>query len=441
MHGGNVMRKNIELLAPAGTYDAFLAAVENGADAVYMGGKLFNARANASNFDLEELEKIVQYAHLRNVKIHITMNTLLDDQELVEAVQFAGNLYRIGVDALIIQDLGLARAIHETIPDFALHASTQLSTHTLEGVQKLAELGFSRVVLARELSISEIRYICENTSTEIEIFAHGALCVSYSGECLMSSMIGDRSGNRGKCAQPCRLPYTLLKTTSSNKHALEEVGKGYLLSPKDLCSIELLNQLPNVTSLKTEGRMKSPEYVATVVHTYRKYLDASQEDVVVSSEDKQNLAQVFNRGGFSNGYLLGKTGKDMMCYEKPKNWGIYLGTVKSYDGKRYITIAHDSNSPKLEIGDGIEIWNHSNTSPSTVISEIEGNKIGRIHGEIHIGDKVYRTSSKSLNQKAKETYSRGFVRHTPVDISIELKANTPVKVTINDFTYSTRSYS
>ena len=187
------MRKDVELLAPAGSYDAFIAAVENGANAVYLGGKLFNARANASNFDIEELKKIIKYAHLRDVRIHLTLNTLLDDNELFEALKFAKEIYEIGIDAVIIQDLGLAKALHEFIPNLELHASTQLSTHNLEGVNELKKLGFSRVVLARELSIEEIEYICENTDVEIEIFSHGAQCVCYSGECLMSSMIGDRS--------------------------------------------------------------------------------------------------------------------------------------------------------------------------------------------------------------------------------------------------------
>lgn len=416
------MTNKIELLAPAGTYEAFLAAVENGADAVYMGGKLFNARANASNFDMEELKKIVEYAHLRKVKIHITMNTLLDDTELTEALDFAYDLYEIGVDAVIVQDIGLAKVLHEHIPHLSLHASTQLSTHNLEGVQKLAEIGFSRVVLARELSIEEIQFICENTDTEIEIFAHGAMCVSYSGECLMSSMIGDRSGNRGKCAQPCRLPYKLIKNE-------EEVGNGYLLSPKDLASIDLLQKLPNVTSLKIEGRMKSPEYVATVVRIYKKML-TSAEDKALSQEDKTDLAQIFNRGGFSRGYLYGKTGRDMMCYEKPKNWGVYVGKVKSYDGKRYITI--DSPTPILQIGDGIEIWNHSNHSPSTIVSEIVGHKIGRIHGDIHVGDKIYKTSDKALNQKARESYTRGFVKHTPIGMKVFILRNQHVRLEIND---------
>lgn len=422
------MKKDIELLAPAGSYDSFIAAVENGANAVYLGGKLFNARANASNFELDELKKIIEYAHLRNVKVHITMNTLLDDSELSEALEFAYNIYSIGVDAVIVQDLGLAKILHENIPNLTLHASTQLSAHNLECVEELAKLGFSRVVLARELTFDEIKYICDNTSTEIEIFTHGALCVCYSGQCLMSSMIGDRSGNRGKCAQPCRLPYSLIKNNN-------EIAKGYLLSPKDLCSIELLKDLPNVVSLKIEGRMKSPEYVAAVVSTYKKYINKiiCGESSVPTLEDQNNLAQIFNRGGFSKGYLLGKTGKDMMCYEKPKNWGIYVGKVTNYDGKRYVTL---DNVSSLHIGDGIEIWNNSNNSPSTIISELIGNKVGRIHGEINIGDRVYKTLDKVLNQKMRETFSRGFVVHSKVDVKAYIKKDNPIKLDINDFKYT-----
>ena len=422
------MNKNVELLAPAGTYEAFLAAVENGANAVYMGGKLFNARANASNFDIDELKKIVEYAHLRKVKIHITMNTLLDDSEVSDALDFAYEIYKIGVDAVIVQDIGLAKVLHEHIPNLELHASTQLSTHNLEGVNELAKIGFSRVVLARELSIDEIKYIVENTDTEIEIFAHGAQCISYSGQCLMSSMIGDRSGNRGKCAQPCRLPYKLIKNRN-------EIGTGYLLSPKDLSTLEILKEIPNVTSLKIEGRMKSPEYVATVIRTYRKYLDAIEDSnaLEVSDEDKQDLLQIFNRGGFSKSYLKGKTGRDVMCYEKPKHWGTYVGKVTGYDGKRYITLDDIS---KINVGDGIEVWNGSNTSPSTIVSEIVKNKIGRIHGEIHVGDKVYKTSDKALNQKARESFSRGFVKKRNVLASLKILKDENIVVRINDFEFT-----
>ncbi|MBQ9266905.1 MAG: U32 family peptidase [Clostridia bacterium] len=415
------MDNRFELLAPAGSYEAFLAAVENGADAVYMGGKLFNARANASNFDLEELSKIVQYAHLRNVKIYITLNTLLNDQEMKEALDFAYSIYEIGVDAVIVQDLGLASVLHKHIPNLALHASTQMTVYDLEGVNELEKLGFTRVVLARELSMEEIKYICENTKLEIEVFVHGALCVCYSGECLMSSMIGDRSGNRGKCAQPCRMPYHLLEDG-------KEVGDGYLLSPKDLSSIDLLKNFPNVTSLKIEGRMKSPEYVATVVSNYRKYLDNGY----ALSEDKEDLKQIFNRGGFTTAYLEEKQGADMMCYEKPKNWGVYVGKVTNYDGRKFITLDHVSN---LHIGDGIEVWNGKNESPSTIISEISGNKVGRISGKINIGDKVYKTSDKRLNQSARESFSRGFVKKADVKVHVEVKENRPVKMKIEDMEY------
>lgn len=388
------------------------------------GGKLFNARANASNFDLDELQKIVQYAHLRNVKIHITMNTLLDDSEIEEALAFAYEIYKIGVDAVIVQDLGLASVLHKYIPELELHASTQLSTHNLEGVKELAKLGFSRVVLARELSIEEIKYIVDNSPIEIEIFAHGAQCISYSGQCLMSSMIGDRSGNRGKCAQPCRLPYKLIK----NKN---EIGNGYLLSPKDLSTIEILKEIPNVASLKIEGRMKSPEYVATVIGSYRKYLD--ELETPVSEEDKQNLLQIFNRGGFSKAFLHKKTGRDTMCYEKPKHWGTYVGKVLSYDGKRYITLDDVS---RINIGDGIEVWNNSNNSPSTIVSELIKNKVGRIHGNINVGDKVYKTLDKSLNQKARETFSRGFVRKSDVTLELSILKDKQITVKINDFEYT-----
>ncbi len=399
-----------------------------------MGGKLFNARANASNFDLDELKKIVEYAHLRDVRIHLTLNTLLDDSEIAEALQFAYDIYEIGIDAVIIQDLGLAKVLHEYIPNLELHASTQLSTHNLEGVQELAKIGFKRVVLARELSIEEIKYICENTEIEIEIFSHGAQCVCYSGECLMSSMIGDRSGNRGKCAQPCRLPYELIKEEQNGKKL--SCGKGYLLSPKDLSTLEILKELPNVSCLKIEGRMKSPEYVATVVSLYRKYLD--NLETFPSQKDKQELMQIFNRGGFSNAYLKGKYGKDVMCYDKPKNWGLYVGKVLSYDGKNTITISNDGNLD-LIVGDGIEVWNGQNESPSCIISKVSKNKkgyeISRIYGKISVGDKVYRTSSKVLNQKAHESFSRGFARHKKLDAEFEMHKDSPLKIIINDFIY------
>lgn len=422
------MDKNIELLAPAGTYDAFLAAIENGADAIYLGGKLFNARANACNFDLNELEEMVKFAHLRDVKIYVTLNTLLDNKEIAEALDFAYDLYNINIDAVIVQDIGLAKILHKYIPNLELHASTQMTVYNLQGVKELQKMGFKRVVLARELSFEEIKNICDNTLVEIEIFVHGALCISYSGQCLMSSMIGGRSGNRGKCAQPCRLPYTLLKNDI-------EIKKGYLLSPKDLSMLELISSIPNVKSLKIEGRMKSPEYVATTVKTYRKYIDnfLEKQNTKIEEIDKKNITQIFNRGGFTSTYLIKKQGIDMMCYERPKNQGIYLGKVTSYDGKRYIEI---SNMENLNIGDGIEIFNGENTPPSTIVSEIVGNKIGRIHGKINIGDKVYKTSDKNLMKLARESFSRNFVKKSKINMNVTIKKDIPIIFEINDMQYN-----
>lgn len=240
-------------------------------------------------------------------------------------------------------------------------------------------------------------------------------------------------GNRGKCAQPCRLPYELIKDDGVKTSSC---GKGYLLSPKDLSTLDILKELPNVTCLKIEGRMKSPEYVATVVSLYRKYLDNLNS--VPSKEDKQELAQIFNRGGFSHAYLKGKLGKDTMCYEKPKNWGIYIGKIINYDGKKTIEVANE-NGLEIINGDGIEVWNGNNESPSFIVSFIKQKKnsilLGNIHGNIKAGDKVYRTSSKLLNGKALESFSRGFKRHEKIDVLVKLTVNNPVEIMINDFKF------
>lgn len=422
------MTKKIELLAPAGSYDAFLAAMENGADAVYLGGKLLNARQFAGNFDDEELKRALDYAHTRGVKILLTLNTLVLDNEMQEALEYAGRIFEMGVDAFIIQDIGLASNLKKAIPEISLHASTQMTTYSSTGVSALERMGFRRAVLARELSLPEIKNICKYTRLEIEVFVHGALCISYSGQCLMSSIIGGRSGNRGKCAQPCRLPYSIQKDCNSLK-------SGYLLSPKDLCFIDNLSDLINagVSSLKIEGRMKSPEYVATVVRIYRKYLDEieqkpsltdkidqSKSNVQVSKADQHQLLQSFNRGGFSKGYLLGKSGPGMMSYEKPKNWGTYLGIVLDQD--------RATNSVKLELdntlgnGDGIEVWSNKlyEDSPGGIITQIvkDGQLLKRaqqgdvvwvsvIRGNVEKGSRVYKTSDKEILDQASASFAKG----------------------------------
>ena len=249
----------VELLAPAGSREALLAAIEAGANAVYLAGTMFGARAYADNFDEEGLREAIRLAHLRNVLINVTVNTIVDDQELPKLKEYLKFLYDAGADAVLVQDMGVARVAHEVAPGLPLHASTQMTVHNLDGVRALEKLGFSRVVLSRELSLEAIRHICANAKAEIEVFVHGALCVCYSGQCLMSSIIGGRSGNRGRCAQPCRLPYSLIDEKGND--LLGDAAGRYLLSPRDINAIELLPQLidAGVASLKIEGRMKRPE--------------------------------------------------------------------------------------------------------------------------------------------------------------------------------------
>ncbi len=300
----------MELLAPAGSPEALFAAVSFGADAVYIGGKNFSARHGAKNFSDEELEEAVKYCHLRDVKVHVTANTLIKQDETESFIEYLGFLNRINVDAVIIQDIGMAALARKLYPDLPLHASTQMTVATLSGVKFLEDMGFERVVLARELSMDEIRFICENSNAEIEVFAHGAVCMSYSGQCLMSSIIGGRSGNRGMCAQPCRLPYTFSK---GNK-------KGYLLSTKDMALVDHLDELKScgVSSIKIEGRLKRPEYVAAVTGIYRKYIDKGGR---AESSDIELLLDSFSRSGFSDGYFTGHIGKSMMSYDIPGNTG------------------------------------------------------------------------------------------------------------------------
>jgi len=292
-----VFRKNAlpELLAPAGDMTCLYAAVSGGADAVYVGGKRFGARAFAKNFDLDELSQAVKYCHLHGVKLYVTLNTLIEDREMAEVVDYAYELYRIGVDALIIADLGAIAAIRRHIPDLELHASTQMSVHNSLGAAAAASLGVSRVVVARELPLSDIKSAVKSSPCEIEVFLHGALCVCHSGQCLFSSMVGGRSGNRGECAQPCRLPYN---------------GNKYPLSLKDLSLAEHIPALidSGVASLKIEGRMKSPDYVYTVTSIYRRLLDEKRS---ARADEKETLRRAFSRGGFTDGYLTGELGGGM----------------------------------------------------------------------------------------------------------------------------------
>lgn len=312
--------KELELLAPVGSMEALYAAVENGADAVYLGGKLFSARHYANNFDLEELKLAVDYAHLRNVRVYVTVNILIDNEELEAVLDYIKYLYMIDVDGLIVQDLGLVYLIKELFPDFELHGSTQMTINNLPGAVFLEELGFKKLVLAREVPIKEIGQIYANSNIDLEAFVHGALCVSYSGQCLMSSIIGGRSGNRGTCAQPCRLAYSIIDYKQGNIISREWQEK-YIISPKDLNTIDHIEELikQGVVSFKIEGRMKSPEYVATIVKNYRKAIDQGSNRI--RPEDREDILQIFNRG-FTKGLPFGDFARDLISYDRPDNRGL-----------------------------------------------------------------------------------------------------------------------
>ncbi len=365
-----------ELLAPAGTPATLHAAIRAGADAVYLGVGTFNARRNAENFTYETLAQGCAYAHLRGRKIYITLNTVILPHEMPAALECARQCWEAGADAFIVQDIGLAVQIKRILPDCRLHISTQMNIHNESGIEACADLGAARVTLARELSLGEIQHLCEvakSCHVEIETFAHGALCICYSGQCLMSSMIGGRSANRGLCAQACRLPYELREVDVVPRHAHERyshasheseatyrrVGEQgpHLLSPKDLCTLDILDELVDagVSSLKIEGRMKSPEYVAMAVKVYREALDTiaeeKQEFFHKRDDMHRHLESVFSRG-FTTAYMEGVRDRSMMSYQRPNNRGQFVGRIKEIDDGA-CTLSSDI---ELVAGDLLEIW-------------------------------------------------------------------------------------
>ena len=322
----------MELLAPAGTMENFMAALESGADAIYLGGKVFNARAHAANFGIDELREAVRLAHILEVSVYVTVNILIGDTELKDLKQYIKDLDSIGVDAIIVQDLAVAEIAKRVAPNIHLHGSTQMTAATLDAVRFYESLGFTRVVLARELSLKEIQHICKHCKAEIEVFVHGALCVCYSGQCLMSSFIGGRSGNRGACAQPCRLPYELL---DSKGESVLPKHEAYLLSPKDLNYSEHMNELvaAGVTSFKVEGRMKKVSYVRQVIGTYREILDEAS----IHENQRKALASGFNRG-FSTAYLEDTVGRQMMTVVAPNHQGKPIGESYTKKGEVYLSL-------------------------------------------------------------------------------------------------------
>ena len=416
------MMKKCELLVPVGGIEQLIAAVENGADAIYLGGRAFNARINAGNFDDREMNEAIDFVHKRGVKAYITMNTLLTEEELEEALRYAAFLYEAGADALIVQDMGLGMLVRRCFPDFSLHLSTQASVYDLRGAQSAYQLGYERVVLARELPFSEIRRICERAEAEIEVFVHGALCFCYSGQCQMSRRFGGRSGNRGQCAQPCRLPY---QTLGRKKEEAEPFR--HPLSPRDLCLVERIGDLARagVSSLKIEGRMKSAEYVAVVTAIYRKYLDLYQErgGYTVTEEDRLALEQIFNRGGFTEGYFDGDPGRALMAGDIPKHRGVLIGRVERRAGDGELVDVKLNR--KLSIGDGVEIQGEK--TAGNIVTYYRERKdgtvrIGDIRGRVKPGAPLYRITSKAQLTEARrtfagKTYQEGkFLRKTGVDM-------------------------
>ena len=339
----------MELLCPAGSMEALRAAVQNGADAVYLGCGAFNARMGAHNFSADELQEAVVYCHVRGVKVHLTLNTLVSDREMVRAADVVRTAAILGVDAFIVQDLGMVDLCREIAPHIPIHASTQMSIHSLEGVQQARELGCSRVVLARELPRQEIAHICAKSPVEIEVFVHGALCMCYSGQCYLSSVIGRRSGNRGQCAQPCRLPYGYGRFEPDR----------YPLSLRDNCLIERLSELERmgVASLKIEGRMKRPEYVAVVTKLYRAALNGKR----ITPADLAELEAVFSREGFTQGYYDGQTGSAMFGrrQEVETNRDLFAAARATYEngenarvGVRFYAMVRQGLPAQLAVEDG-----------------------------------------------------------------------------------------
>lgn len=435
----------VELLAPAGTREALIAAVESGADAVYLAGDRFGARAYASNFAADGLRWAVHFAHLRGVRINVTVNTIVGDSELAALQDYLRLLAELEVDAVLVQDLGVAKLAHDMVPQLPLHASTQMSVHNLAGVEALAALGFTRVVLAREVPLADIRKICAASPIEIEVFMHGALCVCYSGQCLMSSMIGGRSGNRGRCAQPCRLPYTLVD--EQGQDVLGEKAGQYLLSPRDFNTLDVLPELvaAGVSSLKIEGRMKRPEYVATVVRTYREALDKCLGDEPYSVRDAQrdNLTQIFNRD-FTTGFLLGHPGAAMMSDRRPNNRGLLVGRVVTADWvAQRVTLRLTAH---LAQGDQLEVWvkvggrvtatveTMQNAQGQTVTEAQAGETVTlTMAGHVHPHDRVFKVYDAALMAEARATYQAGApVRRIPIRAQVTASIGEPLRVVLTD---------
>ena len=416
----------VELLSPVGNKEMLYQAIHNGADAVYLSGEFYGARKFAKNFTREELKEAVEYSHLYGVLVYVTVNTIIYEEEVDECFRYIEYLYKIGVDALIMQDIGLINLVHSRIPDFTIHASTQMHNYSRESIKYLKELGASRIVFAREVSIEDLKDIDD---IETEVFIHGALCISYSGCCLFSSLVGGRSGNRGECAGSCRLQYSLLKGD-------KQVSKDYILSTKELCSIDNLDNIldAKVTSLKIEGRMKSPEYVGFVTKLYRNIIDAyyNNEKYIITDEDRKKLSLLYNRE-FTKGFINNEDKDNIVNTKSPKHMGILLGKVVEVSKFIKIKLYEDINQ-----GDGIRftendkglICNYIYDSNNRLISS---SKKGEY---IYLKNTDLITKScdvlKTFDIKLKEELDNFSLKKIPITWKLKAKINESIKLVLSD---------
>ncbi len=431
--------KKIELLAPAGNMNGLYAAIMAGADAIYIGGYAYSARSYADNFSNEEIIEAINYAHLYGVKIYVAVNTLIYDDEVETFMNYIDFLHTNNVDAIIIQDLGMLDLVRKTYPNLELHASTQMHIHNMEGVKFAKKCGLKRVVLARETPIELIKEIKKNVNIDIEIFGHGALCVSYSGQCLMSSLIGGRSGNRGSCAGTCRLPYDLVLADQNGQKILND--NKYLLSMKDLNSLENVGSLieVGVDSLKIEGRMKREEYIYLVVSIYRKAIDSYYKygKVIISDNDKLELRKIYNRE-FTKGFLFNEENSKVVNQYRPNHMGIKIGTVLSQD-KGFVKI---KLSEPITQGDGIRIinkradvglqLNYIYKDKKLVNSAIKGDVISiKITDKVNTHDEVLKTTD-TLQLKSIKDKLTNLKRKVLINGYIKLKQGEYISLVIMD---------
>ncbi|MBQ9952577.1 MAG: U32 family peptidase [Clostridia bacterium] len=398
------MRTKPELLAPAGGREALIAAVQNGADAVYLGAGNFNARQSADNFDGDGLSEAIAYCHARNTQVFVTLNTMVREDEIPALEDSIRAIALAGADAVLVQDFGVARIVKQVAPSLPLHASTQMAVHNRAGVEFLAKQGFDRVVLAREMDLESIRE-CAGLGPELEVFVHGALCVACSGQCLFSSLVGARSGNRGRCAQPCRLRYRM------------DGKEGHLLSTKDLCSINSLEALRDagVDSFKIEGRLKRPEYVASVTRAYRAAIDDFSR-----KQDVEPLKQMFNRGGFTKGYVPGADDSELMYHERPNHLGVPVGTAPR---KGQLKLENDIDS-----ADALALRGSGDDRPV----KLSGRKGETVTcPDARQGDKLIRLVSEEQMRAARESFA-GESRVTSLTAALTLRVGLPAELTVSD---------